>query len=190
MTNQGRNDIDAVLAQGFKELALTQPIEKITIKEITDKAGVIRPTFYNHFQDKYELLEWIVQKDLMEPVAPFFDNGMLREGITFILTSIERDKEFYRNAARMEGQNSFGKTLVKCLTAELERHMDFDSVRGDLSFDWITPEMLSAYYANSLCYLFLHWIESDMSIAIPEMADLFMIIFQRSLVDVLRTMHS
>ena len=57
MTGQGKSAIDTLLAESFKELALKQPIEKITIKEITDKAGVIRPTFYNHFQDKYDLLE-------------------------------------------------------------------------------------------------------------------------------------
>lgn len=54
MTGQGKSAIDTLLAESFKELALKHPIEKITIKEITDKAGVIRPTFYNHFQDKYD----------------------------------------------------------------------------------------------------------------------------------------
>ena len=63
MTNQGRNAIDTLLAESLKELTIKQPIEKITIKEITDKAGVIRPTFYNHFQDKYELLEWIIRTE-------------------------------------------------------------------------------------------------------------------------------
>ena len=53
MTNQGKNAIDTVLAESLKELSESRPLEKITIKEITDKAGVIRPTFYNHFQDKY-----------------------------------------------------------------------------------------------------------------------------------------
>ena len=52
MTSQGRNAVDILLAESLKELTGNHPIEKITIKEITDKAGVIRPTFYNHFQDK------------------------------------------------------------------------------------------------------------------------------------------
>ena len=65
MTNQGKNAVDTLLAESFKELTLKQPIEKITIKEITDKAGVIRPTFYNHFQDKYELLEWIIMSQII-----------------------------------------------------------------------------------------------------------------------------
>lgn len=60
--------VDMLLAESFKELACQQPIEKITIKAVTDKAGVIRPTFYNHFQDKYELLEWIIQTQIIEPI--------------------------------------------------------------------------------------------------------------------------
>ena len=43
------------------KLALCQikgSFDKITIKMITDQAGVIRPTFYNYFQDKYEVMEW------------------------------------------------------------------------------------------------------------------------------------
>ena len=56
MTGQGKQAIDLALAESFKELASRHPIEKITIKDITDKAGVIRPTFYNHFQDKYSLV--------------------------------------------------------------------------------------------------------------------------------------
>ena len=49
MTGQGKTAIDTVLAESLKELSQNHPLEKITIKEITDKAGVIRPTFYNHF---------------------------------------------------------------------------------------------------------------------------------------------
>ena len=88
MTNQGRNAIDTLLAESLKELTIKQPIEKITIKEITDKAGVIRPTFYNHFQDKYELLEWIIRTELLEPVKPLIQNGMIDQALIIILSLI------------------------------------------------------------------------------------------------------
>ena len=66
MANQGKREIDQLLADSFKELACQNPIEKITIKEITDRAGVIRTTFYNHFQDKYEMLELIISKQILD----------------------------------------------------------------------------------------------------------------------------
>ena len=37
MTGQGKQAIDLALAESFKELASRHPIEKITIKDITDK---------------------------------------------------------------------------------------------------------------------------------------------------------
>lgn len=77
MTQQGKNAIDLVLAESLIELSAKKPIDKITIKEITDKAGVIRPTFYNHFQDKYELIEWIIKSELLEPIKPLFAEILL-----------------------------------------------------------------------------------------------------------------
>ena len=44
-----------LLALSFKELIMKMPFEKITVKMITEGADVIRPTFYKHFQDKYEI---------------------------------------------------------------------------------------------------------------------------------------
>ena len=81
MASQGKREIDQLLADSFRELACQGPIEKITIKEITDRAGVIRPTFYNHFQDKYELLEWIINQDLIEPMKPFIRSGLTTQEI-------------------------------------------------------------------------------------------------------------
>ena len=48
-----KKDVEQALADSLKELVQKMPFEKITIKKITDGAGVIRVTFYNHFQDKY-----------------------------------------------------------------------------------------------------------------------------------------
>ena len=45
MNNQSQNAIDLVLAESLKELAIAKPIEKITIKEITDKEVVLD---FNH----------------------------------------------------------------------------------------------------------------------------------------------
>ena len=95
MAIQGKREIDQLLAVSFKELACIRPIEKITIKEITDRAGVIRTTFYNHFQDKYELLEWIINHDLIEPIKPFIRSGMTTQAMTFLFLNIENSLAFF-----------------------------------------------------------------------------------------------
>ena len=97
MTGQ-KETTDLLLAESFKELACRQPIEKITIKAITEKAGVIRPTFYNHFQDKYELLEWIIKVQILEPTRPLIQAGLVDEALLLVFTSVKKEKEFYEKA--------------------------------------------------------------------------------------------
>lgn len=185
MTNQGKNAIDVVLAESLKELAVTRPIDKITIKEITDRAGVIRPTFYNHFQDKYELLEWIVEKELMEPAMPLFDNGMLREGITFLLTSMEREKAFYCKAARLEGQNSFPEILKKKVASTVLNYFDVEKLREQVPYAWLSSELIADFYAEAICYVAIDWAKGGMTIPIQELTEVYLLLIQKSVIDIL-----
>ena len=47
------------LAQSLKHLMEQKPLEKITVVDISEDCGVNRQTFYYHFQDIYDLIEWI-----------------------------------------------------------------------------------------------------------------------------------
>lgn len=188
MTGQGKNAIDTLLAESFKELASKQPIEKITIKEITDRAGVIRPTFYNHFQDKYELLEWIISTELLEPVEPLISNGMINEALILLFTNIEKEKEFYTRASRLEGQNSFGSIAQICVEKVLLTVIRNSSEGKKTKYVWLTPERIAEYYAQSMCYVVITWIQSGMTIPPRELAEIYNYIIKRSMDDILNEM--
>ena len=186
MTNQGKNGIDIILAESLKELSKTRPIEKITIKEITDKAGVIRPTFYNHFQDKYELLEWIVREELMMPAMPLFQNGMSREGVTLIFTTMENEKEFYQKAVRLEGQNSFTEIMMRTTKEIFLGLMNKEAVQKRLKYDWLTPELVAEYYGQMACSVAVRWIMSGMRVPVNEIVDVYLAISKTSVLDNLK----
>ena len=88
MVLQQKREVRVLLAESFKELVQEKPVEKITIKEITDRAGVIRVTFYNHFQDKYELLEWICREEIVSPTSILLQNNMRKEAVMFMFTAL------------------------------------------------------------------------------------------------------
>lgn len=183
MVNQAKNGIDVALAESLKELSRVRPIEKITIKEITDKAGVIRPTFYNHFQDKYELLEWIIREELMAPAMPLFDNGMMREGITFIFTAIEKEKDFYIKAVQLEGQNSFTDMMQKAASEIIHSRMHVDKMKERIKYPWLTTELIAEFYGHMACSVAIRWIKSGMEIPVNELVDVFLSISQESMVN-------
>ncbi|MCR5632282.1 MAG: TetR family transcriptional regulator, partial [Eubacterium sp.] len=54
------------IADSLKELTKEKPFDKISVKDISEKCGINRQTFYYHFEDKYLLLRWIYQTDLLD----------------------------------------------------------------------------------------------------------------------------
>ncbi|WP_051280533.1 TetR/AcrR family transcriptional regulator [Anaerovorax odorimutans] len=54
-----------IMAESLKKLMATKPLNKISIKEITDDCGVNRQTFYYHFHDIYDLLAWMYHQEAL-----------------------------------------------------------------------------------------------------------------------------
>lgn len=182
---QGKQETDTLLAESFKKLALRQPIEKITIKEITDRAGVIRPTFYNHFQDKYELLEWIILTDLLEPIRPLIENRMMHEALLLLFINIEKERDFYMQTVRLEGQNSFEAIARECVKGILLEIMEKNAVNKIPKFHWLTPERVAEYYAQSMCSVVIVWIKSKMTISAKELVEIYEYMMEHSIAEVL-----
>ena len=51
------------LEASLKKMLLKKPVTKITINDITEDCGVNRATFYYHFKDIYDLIEWSCEED-------------------------------------------------------------------------------------------------------------------------------
>ncbi|MCR5482104.1 MAG: TetR/AcrR family transcriptional regulator C-terminal domain-containing protein, partial [Clostridia bacterium] len=65
MSNPVKADLTKrALAESLKKLMVTKPVKKISIREITEDCGINRQTFYYHFQDIYELIEWTIREEL------------------------------------------------------------------------------------------------------------------------------
>ena len=57
--NDMANTTKLALEASLKELLRTKSIDRITINDLTEHCGISRMTFYYHFKDIYDLVEWI-----------------------------------------------------------------------------------------------------------------------------------
>lgn len=184
-----KKDIEHALAASLKKLALEMPFEKITIKKITDGAGVIRVTFYNHFQDKYDLLEWIIRNEILDPVKILLKNKMYREAIILIFTNLLRDKDFYTRVAKIEGQNSFREIVHNSIYKLLYGMFSEAAGNGKPEHPWMEPEYLADYYSESMTFVVVYWIRQGMPISPEEMATLYEYIGTRSMFDIMQELE-
>lgn len=89
------------MALALKELIKEMPYEKITVSDITDRCDIHRQTFYYHFQDKYELLEWYLHRELFSPLVQDFSFDNVYFKINDFLTTMYNEKEFYLNVLKI-----------------------------------------------------------------------------------------
>jgi AcrR family transcriptional regulator len=83
LTEQTRQN----LIDAFWELYSNKRIEKITIKEITTKAGYNRSTFYEYFTDVYDLLDQ-VENQLITKLQELPLRQLSSEGVAFPLETL------------------------------------------------------------------------------------------------------
>ncbi len=98
-----------ILGESVRELAGRRPLDKITVKEISENCGVTTPTFYNHFKDKLDLIAWMLNREI-EAVYQAYADGKetWAQTITEMLQILYDERCFYKNAfVNTTGQNSF-----------------------------------------------------------------------------------
>ncbi len=175
------------IADSLKALLSKMPMEKITVQEIAEQAGVIRPTFYNHFKDKYEVLEYIIRHDMLMPIKPLLINDLMREGLTLLFSNIKNERDFYDNAVRIEGQNSFESIAVQEVTKLLVEIME-EKFKGTMHFKyaWLSRDAVAGYYAQSMIYVVLEWIKRDYIITPHELSEIYEFLTKSSMVDVMK----
>lgn len=174
-----------LLADGFKELMLKGSFEKITIRMITEQAGVIRPTFYNYFQDKYEVMEWLLEEEVFRPVFSMLEEGMEREAIYVLFRRMEKDQSYYQKAFEVTGQNGFEEILAgkirKLIEAMLKNHeIKLQKLEG-LKDLHIFLEFHTLTVVNGLKY----WLTSrELNMTADEALDFYLFLMSHPILDV------
>ena len=93
------------MADALKELMNTTSFEKITVSDITEQCGIHRQTFYYHFQDRYELLDWLVYTELLQPLVTDFSFDNMYAKFLEAFQTMYRDKRFYQGALKINSND-------------------------------------------------------------------------------------
>ena len=104
------------LSRTLKEMSKSQALSSVTVSALTDKCGFSRGTFYYHFIDIYDLINWTFETDIIVPLKEHIRSNSLGgwSGITkFSLEKMYADKEFYCQAVRLEVQNSLHDYMLQ-----------------------------------------------------------------------------
>lgn len=103
------------LAQAMKDLMRTEPFSKISVGDICQACSMSRKSFYYHFRDKYDLVNWIFDSEFLQSIRPeaYHSGWALLEDMC---AYFYREQTFYRSALLISGQNSFREYFGQAIT--------------------------------------------------------------------------
>lgn len=96
------------LADAFKELIEEHAFSKISITDICEKCDMNRKSFYYHFKDKYDLVNWIYYTEFIK-IAKQKQYMLGWDLLEDLCAYFYDNQSFYRKTFNVVGQNSFSE---------------------------------------------------------------------------------
>lgn len=152
------------LAASLKQMMKMKPIEKITVKDLVELCGVNRQTFYYHFDDVYDLLEWVFEQDANRVLPKEVVYSHWREDVVIFFEYLYENSTFalnvYNSNSRLYMLRYLKGRLQSCIYSfaiivSEGRNID----RQD--FDFVVE-----FYANGIIGLIAQWL--DMGMQLPK----------------------
>ncbi len=148
------------LEESLKKLLLKKPLNKITINDITEDCGVNRMTFYYHFKDIYDLVEWACLEDAGKALSNYKTYDTWEQGFIRLFYAVKENKPFimnvYRCVSREQVEQYLSPLVDKLLMNIIDEQAAGITVRDE------DKKFVAKLFSYIFIGLMLEWIASDM----------------------------
>ena len=148
------------LEESLKRLLLKKPLDKITISDLTEGCGISRMTFYYHFKDIYDLVEWACVEDAARALEDKKTYDTWQQGFLQIFQAVEANRPFimnvYHSVSREQVEFYLYKLTYDLLIGVVEEKSQGIPVRDE------DKKFIADFYKYAFVGLMLDWIRGDM----------------------------
>ena len=168
----------------LQHMLLQKPLTKITINDIAEDCGISRMTFYYHFKDIYDLVEWACLEDARKALDEKKTHDTWQQGFIQILYAVRENKPFIMNVYRCVDRAQVERYL-RTLTEPLLMGVMAEQAKG-MTVRQADKAFIVQAYAHMFIGLTLDWIKNDMKEPPEELVDRLGKVVQNSFSDALK----
>ena len=148
------------LTESVKKLLSQKPLDKITVSDITEDCGVSRMTFYYHFKDIYDLIEWAWTQEAEQALNGQKTYDTWQQGFLQIFRLVQANKPFvmnvYHSISREQVELYLYKLTYNLLIGVVEEKSAGMSVKEE------DKHFIADFYKYAFVGLMLDWIRGGM----------------------------
>lgn len=148
------------LEASLKNLLLKKPLNKITINDIAEDCGINRMTFYYHFQDIYDLIEWACLEDAKKAIENQKTHDTWQQGLVSLLYAVKENKPFIINVYKCVDKAQVEKYLKPLTDDLLLGVVEEESVNIRVRDE--DKKFIAKIYSYCFVGIMLDWIKDDM----------------------------
>ncbi len=148
------------ILESFKKILCEKTFSKITIKDITDDCGINRMTFYYHFKDIYDLVEWALSQKLDQALQGDYSFATWKQRYLNVFLATLDMKDLILKVYPSMDMKNIERYLIR--VAHQLMHAVIEEKAGDYSVSDYEKNFISEMYENMLVGTFLRWIERGM----------------------------
>lgn len=156
------NRTKEMLAESLMKLLARRTLDKITIQDIVDDCGYNRQTFYYHFHDIYDLIDWIFAAQTQELIEKCRACGSLDVGVEAVIAYMRENRRLILNILRsVNGEkllDNLYRSAQSIVLSALENHPGVQ----ELSTEY--RELVAEAFKYALAGLLIDWMRAG----IPE----------------------
>ncbi len=144
------------IVNAFKQLVAETDFEHATVDRITALIGVNRQTFYYHFADKYDLVNYIFFGELFVPFADSLDSEDVTKAFSKLFDNIDEQRKFFRKLFACNAKDNFAR-YFNAVAANILTTLSEGKIKGtDIEAD---------FFANGLTGVVTAWCLNDRDIS-------------------------
>ena len=162
-----------LLVEALAQLLEEKPFQELSVTDICRRAMVHRTTFYAHFNDKQELLHYLLEGLERECAATCLPQDPERSPREYLLTAgqnvfqfFAQRRELYR-ACLNSGAVTLAHTLEECAAGELCRLLSEPRFRA--VSPTVDPQVAAPFYTGAMLSLIRWWLSSDQPLPIDHL---------------------
>lgn len=148
-------------ASALKELMKKKPLNKITVKDLTEACALNRKTFYYHFSDIYALLKWMLEEEAINIVNQFDMLTDFRDAALFVLNYIEANEYMLNCVYDSMGRDELKNFLYSDFMPIVQRTVDEYEKELALELDDIYKYFICVFYSEAIVGVMLDWIRKE-----------------------------
>ncbi len=156
-----RHTTKHIIAETLGELLDEHTLDEITVKKIVEKCKINRQTFYYHFYDIYDLLEWYLGESIEAYLCsnPLPSNDW-KEQERHIFRFFYENRRRVLHAYDQSHRKLYEQFIAKMVTPIVERHIDAKEEINRVPKD--KRDFLIKVYVWMSMSLFFEWLEEGM----------------------------